>query len=191
MIKFIKSRVNNSKDNPDKACLTQIIRVIQSVRDTNEIIHEPSVTSDLNILLSISRDKAYKELAKSMFYNRSFAHINAVVQAYQRTTGTTMSTFINTTFSRNAFIIINFLMYARTPADYFAFVLKKSMKGLGTHELLLTSAILMRCEVDMTLVKRIFELNNGDTLRNWIRDDTSGYYKYALYKLIGEERSRC
>lgn len=74
-------------------------------------------------------------------------------------------------------------------AEYFARRLKKSMAGMGTNDRQLVRLVVTRSEVDMHDIKIEFERLYGDTLRNWIKGDTSGYYKHALYVLIGETKS--
>lgn len=49
--------------------------------------------------------------------------------------------------------------------------------------------IVTRCEIDMTEIKAAFEKLFGESLKDCIKGDTSGDYKYALYALIGEQRS--
>jgi annexin A7/11 len=60
------------------------------------------------------------------------------------------------------------------------------MKGLGTNEKQLIRVIVIRSEVDMQDIKKRFEVMYGQTLKEWIEDDTSGNFKNALLALIQE-----
>lgn len=63
------------------------------------------------------------------------------------------------------------------------------MAGIGTTDSQLIRIIVTRSEIDLADIKQVFEQVFNDSLRNWIKGDTSGHYKHALYALINEERS--
>ena len=44
-------------------------------------------------------------------------------------------------------------------------------------------------QIDMADIKTAFERMYGKSLKSWIKGDTSGHYKHALYALVGEQRS--
>lgn len=96
-------------------------------------------------------------------------------------------------------------------AEYFASRLHKSMAGIGTNDKQLIRVIITRCEVrrqqrsieqnlevnqtfilqiDMGEIKAAYERLYGKSLKSWIKGDTSGHYKHALYALVGEQRSK-
>lgn len=165
-------------------------------------------------------NKIDKEMAKQIFYTKNFQHIKALCYEYKKRLDSTtsigggsstncsckiqgisssrcgdrrchsMQNLIEKTFVHNKFMLLNIVTYAINPVSYFSDVLRRSMKGLGTNSKLLSATIILRCEIDMLDIKVEFQKFNGDTLRNWIRDDTSGYYKYALYELINEKRGQ-
>lgn len=149
-----------------------------------------AVSRDVDILKASFYGNGPKELARFIFSTEAFIHIAAVLEEFVKLTNINIDVFIKTTFEKDFLLMTNISRYAMNPAKYFASLLKRSMKGLGTDEFLLSCVILWRCEIDMIDVKREFELANGKTLKEWIRGDTSGHYKYALYALIGEQRSR-
>ena len=55
-----------------------------------------------------------------------------------------------------------------TPA-YFATKLYKSMKGLGTDDATLIRVVVTRCEVDMILIKQVFQRLYQKTLASFIK----------------------
>jgi annexin A7/11 len=63
------------------------------------------------------------------------------------------------------------------------------MAGFGTYDRDLIRLVVTRCEVDMADIKEEFNKKYGKTLKSFIKGDTSGDYKHALYALIGENRS--
>ena len=69
---------------------------------------------------------------------------------------------------------------------YFAKLLYKSMKGLGTDDRKLIRTIVTRCEYDLADVKDAFHREYTSTLGKWIKSECSGDYKAGLLLLIGE-----
>lgn len=190
MVEFLKTKSLQSSNHPDINVLPQMIRLITSSRDTNNNINMNTIRTQVRVFMEVQTDYSLKELAKSIFYENSFEHILVLSDEYQKVTGKTIGSFIENTFKRSAFTILNIAIYSKFPNFYFASVLRKSMKGIGTRSFLLSSCVLLSCETNMILVKHRFKREYGKSLRSWIKGDTSGYYKYALYELIGEKRIR-
>lgn len=69
---------------------------------------------------------------------------------------------------------------------FFARQLYKSMKGLGTNDRQLIRVVVTHCEWDMSQIKESFATLYKDTLKDFIKGDTSGKYQKALLTLIGE-----
>lgn len=167
-----------------------MIALINSIRDDNtSIVNFNSVNTDVHILNSVDSDFRVKDQAKTIFYERSFNHIAAMSNQFQSHSEQSIGSFIEKNLNAYFLSIINIAIYSKYPVYYISSVLKKSMKGLGTDEFLLTSCVLLTCETIMAEVKLRFKNDTGKSLRSWIKDDTSGHYKYALYELIGEKRS--
>lgn len=87
---------------------------------------------------------------------------------------------------------MEFLQIVRTitkcvgnPANYFAKVLYKSMKGLGTDDDTLIRVIITRAEMDMADIKIAFLQKYKKALATMVSSDTSGNYKKFLLALIG------
>jgi len=76
----------------------------------------------------------------------------------------------------------------RSKPQYFAEKLYKSMKGAGTDDRTLIRVMVTRSEVDMMVIKEIFENTYEQTLEAFISDDCSGDYKTCLLLLaIGNQ----
>lgn len=71
------------------------------------------------------------------------------------------------------------------PAKYFARVLYKSMKGLGTDDDTLIRVVVTRSEIDMSDIKSAFLQKYNKTLNRMISSDTTRNYKKFLLALIG------
>ncbi|VDD81475.1 unnamed protein product [Mesocestoides corti] len=68
---------------------------------------------------------------------------------------------------------------------YYAEVLYKSMKGLGTHDENLVRMIMAHCEVDLANIKEVFETMYGKTLEDMVKSDTSGDQRKFLLAMMG------
>lgn len=118
--------------------------------------------------------------------SQSHAQLRLVFHEYKKMTGQSIIKTIKKEFSGNlrdgllavAKIVIN-------PASYFAQELQASMKGLGTDDKALIRILVSRSEIDLENVKAEFLKKYGETLANWVEDDTSGDYKKLLLKIIG------
>ncbi|KAH9321503.1 hypothetical protein KI387_016142, partial [Taxus chinensis] len=72
----------------------------------------------------------------------------------------------------------------QNPAKYFAKILYKSMKGLGTNDAALIRVVVTRAEMDMEYIKAEFFNTYRKTLEHMISSDTSGDYKAFLLTLV-------
>ncbi|XP_022089725.1 annexin-B12-like isoform X2 [Acanthaster planci] len=72
----------------------------------------------------------------------------------------------------------------RDTQAFFAERLYKSMKGLGTDDEMLIRCIVSRAEIDLAKIKEIFLASYGQSLSDFIRDDTSGAYRELLLRIV-------
>lgn len=122
--------------------------------------------------------------------SRNYAQLKIVAQEYEKLTGNSLEKDIKREFSGD--IEDGLLAILRTAidrAESFAIRLQKSMAGFGTNDAALIRLVVTRSEIDMEDIKEAFMRKFGKTLKSFIKGDTSGHYKHALYALIGENRS--
>ncbi|KAG4076004.1 hypothetical protein HA402_003830 [Bradysia odoriphaga] len=121
---------------------------------------------------------------------RNFAQIRLICNEYEKISGHSLEKAINNEFSGDIMDgLVAILQCTSNKSEFFASRLHKSMAGLGTNDNQLIRLIVTRCEIDLNDIKAAFEQKYGKSLRSWIKGDTSGHYKHALYVLIGEQRS--
>lgn len=119
----------------------------------------------------------------------SYAHVKVIAQEYQKLTGNTLADDIKQEFSgdiQDALLAV--LRCALNSAEYFAERLYVKMAGVGTYNKDLIRIVVTRSEIDMLDIKEKFQKKYGKSLKSFIKDDTSGNFKHALYALIGEDR---
>uniref|UniRef100_U5EWZ9 Annexin n=1 Tax=Corethrella appendiculata TaxID=1370023 RepID=U5EWZ9_9DIPT len=125
-----------------------------------------------------------------IFCQRNYQQLKLIFGEYKNISGHSIEKAIEKEFSgdiKDGLLAI--VKCVCSKSEFFAARLCKSMKGMGTNDRQLIRLIVTRCEIDMRDIKDAFQRLYGDSLRNWIKGDTSGHYKHALYVLIGEEKS--
>ncbi|XP_022208728.2 annexin B11 isoform X2 [Drosophila obscura] len=121
---------------------------------------------------------------------RNYGQLKMIFQEYEGMTGHSLEKAIKKEFSGDIMEgLIAIFRCVTNKADYFASRLHKAMAGIGTNDTQLIRVIITRCEIDMADIKVAFERLYGKSLKSWIKGDTSGHYKHALYALVGEQRS--
>lgn len=190
MIDFIKCRIEIIPDHPDKDIVQQINRILDSERDESDILDEDVIKNDVHALKLACHDTMYTKNAEAMFYEKSFTHIRSVCIRFENESDDGINYYIGITFPESALSILNVIVYSKFPSEYFANLLEISMRGFKTKDFLFLSVVLLRCEIDLMDIKQVFSVENGISLRKFIHDNASGHFKYALYELIGEHRSR-
>ncbi|KAL4240205.1 hypothetical protein ACF0H5_000999 [Mactra antiquata] len=117
--------------------------------------------------------------------SQSFEQLRAVFDAYHRISGRDMEKVIKSEMSGNLELgMLAIVKCVRNKPGYFAEKLYKSMKGAGTDDRTLIRVIVTRAEVDMVQIKQEFQKMYGQSLEQFVRDDTSGDYRRALLALV-------
>ncbi|XP_023162944.1 annexin B11 isoform X2 [Drosophila hydei] len=121
---------------------------------------------------------------------RNYQQLKFIFQEYESVTGHSLEKALKKEFSGDIMEgLIAIYKCVTNKAEYFASRLHKSMAGIGTNDKQLIRVIITRCEIDLADIKGAFERLYGKSLKSWIKGDTSGHYKHALYALVGEQRS--
>ncbi|KAM6546745.1 hypothetical protein CsatB_027481 [Cannabis sativa] len=121
-----------------------------------------------------------------IFSERSRAHMAAVSYAYHDIYGTSLEKAIKKETSGHFEQgLLAILRSAENPAKYFAKVLHKAMKGLGTNDTTLIRVIVTRAEIDMQYIKAEYRKKYGKTLNDAVYSETSSHYRTFLLSLLG------
>lgn len=121
---------------------------------------------------------------------RSYSQIKLIAREYKKLTGSSLNDDIESEFSGDIKVaLLAVLRCALNGAEFFAERIHDKMSGVGTWDRDLIRLIVTRSEIDMMDIKEEFQKKYGASLRSFIKDDTSGDFKHALYTLIGEKKS--
>ncbi|KAK7310403.1 hypothetical protein RJT34_07897 [Clitoria ternatea] len=123
-----------------------------------------------------------------IFSERSDTHLAAINSAYLASYGLSLEKAIKKETSGSFESgLLTILRCAIDSAMYFAKILRKSMKGVGTDDSRLIRVIVTRTEVDMQHIKAAYYRKYGKPLTHTVRSDTSGHYKDFLIQLLGSD----
>ncbi|KVH90842.1 annexin D5-like [Cynara cardunculus var. scolymus] len=121
-----------------------------------------------------------------IFSERSRAHLVAINSYYHDMYGGSLQKAVKKEtsglFER---ALLTILQCAENPAKYFAKVLYKSMKGLGTDDTTLIRVIVTRTEIDMQYIKAEYHKKYKKSLSDAVHSETSGHYRTFLLSLLG------
>lgn len=121
-----------------------------------------------------------------IFSERSRAHLVAVASAYHSMYGNSLKKAIKSETSGHfEFALLTILQCAENPGKYFAKVLHKAMKGMGTDDTTLTRVIVTRAEIDMQYIKAEYHKKYGKSLNDAVHSETSSHYRTFLLSLLG------
>ncbi|KAK2439672.1 hypothetical protein P8452_35106 [Trifolium repens] len=121
-----------------------------------------------------------------IFSQRSAAQLAAINHFYHGKYGHSLKKAIKNETSGNfAHALLTIVQCAESPAKYFAKVLRKAMKGLGTDDTKLLRVIVTRSEIDLHYIKAEYLKKYKKTLNDAVHSETSGHYRAFLLSLLG------
>ncbi|KAG6490735.1 hypothetical protein ZIOFF_052045 [Zingiber officinale] len=120
-----------------------------------------------------------------IFSERSRAQLAAVASYYDHTYGNKLEKVIIYYLINLFFLGACLSLCAENPAKYFAKVLRKAMKGLGTNDSALVRVVVTRTEIDMQYIKVEYHKKYKKHLHDAIHSETSGHYRTFLLSLVG------
>ncbi|KMT01361.1 hypothetical protein BVRB_9g213750 [Beta vulgaris subsp. vulgaris] len=121
-----------------------------------------------------------------IFSERSRAHLAVVDSTYNSMYGHSLEKAIKKeTSGLFAYALLTIVRCAENPGIYFAKVLRKAMKGLGTDDTTLIRVIVTRVEIDMQYIKAEYQKKYKKSLVDAVHSETSGNYRDFLLALLG------
>ena len=167
-----------------------MVSLITSVREERDQVNLTQVRRDAKNLLDAGELKfgTDEEEFNLVLATRSFAHLRAMFEEYKKLANKDLSESVSSEMSGNFKSgLKTIIKCVCCRSNYFAEVLYKSMKGMGTDDETLARVVVSRSEKDLVQIKEAFENAYSKTLEDWIRDDTGGDFKSALLAVVGGE----
>lgn len=161
--------------------------LVQGNRDESTGVDQAKAQADAQALYEAGEKKLGTDESEfqRILVTRSWVQMRAIFDAYGKIAGRSIEESIKREMSgdlETAFL--NIVKFARSPAEYFAEVLYKAMKGLGTDEARLTRTLITRSEIDLGDVKVMYQAKYGKPLAKAVESEVSGDFKKLLLGLI-------
>ena len=119
-----------------------------------------------------------EKIFKDIFLMKSPEELVLIARYYFNITGNNLSEVADKKLKdKNQLLIKEILFNNIMPHELFAEKIYTSMKGIGTNEEKLSRALVSRCEIDMPLIREIYEYKYKTPMKDDIIDDNSGMYQ--------------
>lgn len=119
-----------------------------------------------------------------VFTKKSIYQLSTIAAEYERGSGQTLVGFIWKNVDKEYGLLLKAMVeYATNRSKFYSDLLFQSMVGQGTHDFLLMRVMILRSEIDLFDIKKIFD-NEHESLEKFIKEDTSGDYQKMLLALM-------
>ena len=163
--------------------LFDIPRSINTNPRKNECERLSKLLAETEIKNWVEDEKIFKEI----FVQKSPEELVLIARYYYKTTGNNMLEIIDKKLKGKNQKLIKELLYNNImPHELFAEKINSAIKGLGTDEETLTRVLVSRHEIDMPLIREIYEYKYNVEMIKDIEDDTSGMYQKLCMFLSGK-----
>ena len=167
-----------------------MISMVTSVREEGPQINLAQVRRDAKALLDAGELKrgTDEEEFNLVLATRSFPHLKAMFDEYRKLANKDLSESVSSEMSGNFKSGLKTIIKCVCGrSNYFAEVIYKSMKGLGTDDQTLARAVISRSEKDLVQIKEAFQAAYSKTMEEWVKDDTGGDFQAALLAVVAGE----
>ncbi|KAM5281033.1 annexin A13 [Ctenodactylus gundi] len=164
-----------------------LVSLLQASRDEGDDVDKDLAGRDAKDLYDAGEGRwGTDELAfNEVLAKRNYKQLRATFEAYQILIGKDMEEAIEAETSgdlQKAYLTL--VRCARDREGYFADLLYKAMKGMGTDEETLIRIIVTRAEVDLQGIKAKFQEKYQKSLTDMVSSDTSGDFQKLLVALL-------
>ncbi|XP_051827019.1 annexin A13 isoform X1 [Antechinus flavipes] len=164
-----------------------LVSLLQADRDEGENVDKDLAGQDAKDFYDAGENRwGTDEMTfNEILTKRNYKQLRATFLAYQTLIGKDIEEAIEEETSgdmKKAYLTL--VKCSRDCQGYFAELLYKSMKGIGTDEETLIRIIVTRAEVDLQTVKEKFQEKYQKSLEDTIKSDTSGDFRKLLLSLL-------
>ena len=125
-----------------------------------------------------------EDVFTQIFTEKSPSEFICIAQLYYKLTKHTLIQAVENEFSFDSKKCLIAIIYAiLSPSEYFAKLVYKAIKGLGTDNTTLIRVLVSRREIDMPQIKQFYKQNYKKDMIEDIKGDTSGNYRKILVEL--------
>ena len=129
----------------------------------------------------------HEKIFKDIFLMKSPEELVLIARYYFNITKNNLIETINDKLKdKNQLLLKEILFNNIMPHELFAEKLNLAIKGIGTNEEILSRVLVSRYEIDMPLIKEMYEYKYNISLKDHIIDDTSGMYQKLCLFLVSK-----
>ncbi|KAJ1437773.1 Annexin [Sesbania bispinosa] len=175
-------------ENPVSVYHLILLAYVSTPRQEGPEVNREMAQKDAKVLYKAGEKKlgTDEKTFMQIFSERSAAHLASTNYYYRDIYGHSLKKAIKNETSGNfAYALLTIVQCAENPAKYFAKVLRKAMKGLGTDDTKLIRVIVTRSEIDLQYIKAEYLKKYKKTLNDAVHSETSGHYRAFLLSLLG------
>ncbi|KAL0324976.1 UNVERIFIED_CONTAM: Annexin D1 [Sesamum radiatum] len=164
-----------------------LVPLVSSYRYGGDDVNLTLAKTEAKLLHQKISEKAYScDDVIRILTTRSKAQINATLNQYKNEFGNDINKNLKADLKDEFLALLRATIKCLVcPEKYFAKVLRLSINKLGTEEGALTRVVATRAEVDMKVIKDLYQKRNSVPLDQAIAKDTHGDYEKMLLTLIG------
>ncbi|CAH1119111.1 unnamed protein product [Phaedon cochleariae] len=175
------------KDDTSGIFKRLMVSLCRACRDENTPANQEQAEEDAQTLYDAGEGRIGTDESTfiRIFSHRSFAQLQLIFKEYERISGHGIEQAIKNEYSGDSeqgFLAL--VQSIKNQPLFFAKMLNKSMKGLGTNDRQLIRLMTSRCEIDMEDIAREYQAKYGEPLLDAIAGDCSGDYRRCLEALI-------
>lgn len=161
--------------------------LVQANRDESMAVDPDKAKNDAQALYEAGEKKLGTDESEfqRILVTRNWMQMRAIFDEYGKIAGRSIEESIKREMSGDLErAYLNIVKFARSPAEYFAEVLHKAMKGAGTDEDRLTRTLVTRSEIDLADVKVAYQQKYDKPLAKAVESEVGGDFKRLLLGLI-------
>ena len=131
----------------------------------------------------VEEEKIFKEI----FLQKSPEELVLIARYFFNITGNNLIEIVDKKLKDKNQALLKAILYNNImPHELYAEKINTAIKGLGTNEENLSRVLVSRCEIDMPLIKEIYEYKYKAPIEEDIKGDTSGLYQKLCLFLAGK-----
>ena len=128
-----------------------------------------------------------EKIFKDIFLQKSPEELVLIARYFFNITGNNLIEIVDKKLKDKNQALIKAILYNNImPHELYAEKINTAIKGLGTNEENLSRVLVSRCEIDMPLIKEIYEYKYKEPIEEDIKGDTSGLYQKLCLFLAGK-----
>lgn len=167
-----------------------LLSLLQANRKTSKDLNEAECEKYAKMLYEAGEKKigTDENIFVNIFTKNSSIEIMSIAQFYYKLTSHTLLQAVESEFSFNSKNCLCAIIYALlSPSEFFAKMINKAVKGLGTNDSSLIRILVTRNEIDMYKIRQYYKQLYQKDMIDDIKDDTSGHYQKILVELASKK----